>query len=635
MDLLTYLRVIRRRWAMILAAVVVGAALGAGSALAGSSSGGASGRAYKATHVFLLDSSEDSSEDTSALTDLDRMAVLTTSGDVPRRVGTELGQDGRQLAEQVLITVNEATNTLEISAASRDAGESEKIADSFAKQLVGSLSEREQQRFDASRKQVLERLDQVRAQINDFDAQLADPGLANRDLVQAQRDALVDVYRLTYEQFQQLANDGPSTLPLVTLEDAQAVPIDTAEYGERLSRGQFGENIIHVGDTPEDSGAIVTSGSVTFEGPVSRGFLGAFLGLLGGVGLALVVDRLDQRVRSRHDIEAAFGLPVIAEVPRLTRAQQRDADVVSFAAPLSRTAEAHRTLRSSLLFQLSARSGAGANGDGEGREPLGREAHRAEPGGQAAVEPIVLLITSPLPNEGKTTTSANLAAVFAESGASVLAINCDFRRPSLHRYLGAENEPRRILDTTIPGVKLVAGVLADETTNPAQVLAAQCQVIAMARQRFDVVLVDTAPFLTTNDAIEVIPWVDLVVLVSRPAVTTVDGAQRARELLDRVKAPVAGVVLVGDEGVPNDPYYYYNNYASVPAGPARSQRGDSVEWHSAGDDATGEEPTVEIDAVSADDALADGHKVADSEFFEEEPTRVVGSGAKKQSTRSA
>ncbi len=179
-----------------------------------------------------------------------------------------------------------------------------------------------------------------------------------------------------------------------------------------------------------------------------------------------------------------------------------------------------------------------------------------------------MLVTSALPNEGKTTTSANLAAVFAESGASVLAVNCDFRRPTLHRYLGAEQEPRRVQESNIPGVALVSGVVSDPAANPAQVIAAQRQVVATARDRFDVIILDTAPLLTTNDAIEIIPVVDLVVLVARPGVTTADAAERTRTLLGRVDAPVAGAVFVGDETVPNDPYYYYSQASGAAAASA-------------------------------------------------------------------
>jgi len=82
--------------------------------------------------------------------------------------------------------------------------------------------------------------------------------------------------------------------------------------------------------------------------------------------------------------------------------------------------------------------------------------------------------------------------------------------------------------------------------------------VASARSRFDVIVLDTAPLLTTNDATELMPSVDLVVLTCRSGTTTADSAQRARELLARIAAPTSGVVLLGSEASPNDYYYYYS-----------------------------------------------------------------------------
>ena len=78
-----------------------------------------------------------------------------------------------------------------------------------------------------------------------------------------------------------------------------------------------------------------------------RGLLGAFLGLMIGLVLAFVIERLDTRLQTKEDTELAFDLPVLAEVPPLTRAQRTDTEVISYTHPMSRTAEAYRALRSS------------------------------------------------------------------------------------------------------------------------------------------------------------------------------------------------------------------------------------------------------------------------------------------------
>jgi Mrp family chromosome partitioning ATPase len=254
--------------------------------------------------------------------------------------------------------------------------------------------------------------------------------------------------------------------------------------------------------------------------------------------------------------------------------------VVVHAAPISRAAEAYRAVRSSLLFQNAHLDGASGNGSGNG-----------SPNG-AAHDAFVVMVASAVPGEGKTTTSVNIAATFAETGASVLVVNCDFRRPMAHTYLGTVDKPRRTLRTVVPGVWYVSRATSDPNANPAQVIAAQRKVIDSGRDHFDVIVLDTAPLLTANDAVEIVPSADLVLLVARFQSTTSDNAGRSMELLNRVQAPVAGVVVVG---TPEDGgAYYYYQYRT------RSRR-DGGRVQAGGDD-------VETDAEAAetDDGLFAG-----------------------------
>src|SRR5262245_215925 len=431
MDLVSYLRILRRRWLLIVVVAIAGAALGAGTALA-SSNDEDSGRFYKATHLMFLDTtSEDSSS--SAFKNLDQIAVLATTGDVPVEVGKKIGQDGRQSAEHIVVTTNSVTSTLDITAIAESPREAEEIADTFADELVASLNQKDQERFDERRDRVVTRLDEIQAEIASFDAQVAGGG---GDLVKAQRDALVNQYRLTYEQFQQLAENGSPVTLLSTLEAATAVPIGKSEYDERLQLGELGENLRQVGpNSGEESDTEITGSSTDLGGPVSRGVFGGLLGLLVGAGIAIGMEYLDRRLRNREDVEQAYGVPVLADIPRLSKHQRDSTEVLSHTAPLSRTAEAHRAVRSALIFQHVTSKG---SGNGEAHDLTGTTAFMADQD-LGKGDSLVVLVTSALPNEGKTTTTSNLAAVFAESGASVLAVNCDFRRPTLHRYLGTEH----------------------------------------------------------------------------------------------------------------------------------------------------------------------------------------------------
>ena len=170
------------------------------------------------------------------------------------------------------------------------------------------------------------------------------------------------------------------------------------------------------------------------------------------------------------------------------------------------------------------------------------------------------MVTSPGPAEGKTTTAANLAAILAETGRSVLVVNCDFRRPRIHAFLGGTEQTRTVSDTRIDNVKLVTHVLDNPNlANPADVVRVQRDVIRNARTMFDIVLLDTAPLLTTNDATEVLEVADQVVIVSKAGKTHKEAADRAAELLERRHGPVVGVVLVGATDIPTSRYYYYGD----------------------------------------------------------------------------
>jgi capsular exopolysaccharide synthesis family protein len=268
----------------------------------------------------------------------------------------------------------------------------------------------------------------------------------------------------------------------------------------------------------------------------------------------LLAERLDTRIHDVAGATGSFGLPVIAEVPNLE--QGRRPSVVSVVDPLSAAAEAYRSVRASLLLTPTTLLGTGA----------------ARP---APATPEVVLVTSAAPGDGKTTTVANLAATMAESGRSVLILGCDFRRPEIHRYFDVAAAPgiadvltgsatRRLEEiarpTTTPGVWVAPS--GEGLRNLGDLAAGGRELVAEARQLADVVIIDTAPILATNDAAELIPSCDSVVLVARIGKTTVDGAHRTRDLLERLGAPVAGVVAIGVPPADNTYAKYYTTTAT-------------------------------------------------------------------------
>jgi Mrp family chromosome partitioning ATPase/capsular polysaccharide biosynthesis protein len=553
MDLLAYFRVLRRRWLLILAFVVAGGTIGAASTLLSQASGN-TGKHFKATHTLAFQEAGDGGNSDNqtarpAIANLDQAAILVTTGDVPTQVAKQLGMTPFQVTERITTKTNSDSGTLAITGIGTDAKDAERLTDTVAQQTIDTLNAKEQSRFDKVSRDTITRLDKLRNDIADLDRQLAVPGAS--DLARAERDGLVDQYRLAFERFQQLASQGAPTGELSTLETAAAVPISEGAYDTLRDQGQLGENHSRAEDQQQNqNGSSSGSSTPSFDSPVSRGVLGAFIGLLLGVGLALVAERFDRRLRTRDDVAAAFELPVLAEVPRLPAKDVREKEIVVHAAPISRGAEAYRAVRSSLMFQRAQLDGSGADGSGGGNGAGSGTSASAKPNG------LVVMVASAVPGDGKTTTSVNLAAAFAEMGSSVLVVNCDFRRPMAHVYLRAADKPRQTLRTAIPGVWFVSSAVSEPDANPAQVIAAQQHVIATARDHFDVIVLDTAPLLTANDAVEVVGSADLVVLAARFQATTSDNAQRAMELLHRVDAPVTGVVVIG---TPEDAgaYYYY------------------------------------------------------------------------------
>lgn len=271
------------------------------------------------------------------------------------------------------------------------------------------------------------------------------------------------------------------------------------------------------------------------QGPTSRTsralLLGVF-GLLLGVGAAYALQRFDTRISVKRAAEEALGVPVIAEVPRITRSE-RDR---LLATPTSAVTEAYRRLRTTVDRWL------GSAGPERG-------------GG-------VIVVVSPVGSEGTTTTVAHLAATLGEVGRSVVAISADLRHPQLHLYFDKAREPgltdllrgapdtRRLEDlnlaTTTRGVRLVAS--GAPLRNPAPLVDRIGDHIPEARSLADFVLIDSPPLLTTSDGADLARHADAVLLVVRAGRTSVAAAARSVELLERLRIPVLGAVLVGSDG---------------------------------------------------------------------------------------
>lgn len=253
--------------------------------------------------------------------------------------------------------------------------------------------------------------------------------------------------------------------------------------------------------------------------------LGLILGLLLGFGLAVLRHTLDSKVRTKEDVEElSDDLTIIGAIPYDGDAPKHPLLVQT--DPHSTRAEAFRTLRTNLRFV------------------------------DAANHPRTIVMTSSLAGEGKTTTTANLALVIADTGASVCLVEGDLRRPRLLQYLGMEGGVG-LTDVLIDRVELgevlqpfgkrklaVLGAGAIPP-NPSELLssAAMRTTLATLRERFDYVLIDAPPLLPVTDAAVMSTIADGAVLVVGSGIVTRDQVTTAVESLDAVGAQLLGVAL--------------------------------------------------------------------------------------------
>src|SRR5579871_958871 len=279
------------------------------------------------------------------------------------------------------------------------------------------------------------------------------------------------------------------------------------------------------------------------------------LGLASGVCLAFLLEGLDNTVRTTEQAQIISGLPSLGMIPlgsksaregpnpkRLVIATSKEAvELVTQVRPQSQMAESYRALRTSLLL-----SNLGA-------------------------PPKVIMITSALPQEGKTTTSINCAVVLAQKGIRVLLIDADLRRPSIHKTLGMG--PRSGLSNVLTGsadlqqaitrspVLPNLSILPAGTPppNPAELLASSNMrdVLEELRGQYDHIVVDTPPTLSVTDAVVLSPRADAIVLVIRSGQTTKQALRRSRDILMQVNAKVSGVLLNAVDLSSPDYYYYY------------------------------------------------------------------------------
>ena len=276
--------------------------------------------------------------------------------------------------------------------------------------------------------------------------------------------------------------------------------------------------------------------------------LGLIVGLMLGVGLAFFQEYLDDTITDVETAKRVLGFPSLAVIPRIPQADQQlktgaaasQRPLITFTDPRSPAAEAFRSLRTSLHFSSAKKD------------------HQ------------VVLITSAFPGEGKSTISANLAETLSQTGARVLLIGCDLRRPTLHTIFDSSKTPgltellvgdvqtADVIQST--GIHKLDFISAGTTPpNPAELLdgTVMRDLILDLRQTYDTVILDAPPLLAVTDSSILTALCDEVIVVIHAGGVKVKAAQRVVELLESSQAPVVGFVMNDKEG---KSAAYYSSY---------------------------------------------------------------------------
>jgi capsular exopolysaccharide synthesis family protein len=298
------------------------------------------------------------------------------------------------------------------------------------------------------------------------------------------------------------------------------------------------------------------------KAPLShKALIGAFAGLAIGLLLLLVLDRLDDRMNSFTELQDLFDEQVLGQIPREKCGKDAAGSTLMVLSEDKRHAfvEAYRNLRSSLLYIA-----------------------------ESGTRPRTVIVTSSVPGEGKSLTSANLAITLANSGSRVLLVDGDLRKGVLHELFGVSPEPgftevlakgmsaeETIQPSNFPNLKLLPRGSVTHRSSELFVNPLAAKFLRDTAAQYDYVLIDTAPVMAADDVTSLAPNMDGTIFVVRADYTSARLARAALDLLYQRQVKVIGLVFNAVRPTTLDYYYYkYQDYYAVyPTSGATSRGG--------------------------------------------------------------
>lgn len=530
----------RRRWTLIIVVIAV-LAIGAVSSYRKSP-------VYQSTATAILKAgAADSVLAEQLSSDPERRvqneARLITSADTAQAVEDRLGFSG-----SVTVAAGGVDDVLEITATDGDPERAALIANTYAEVHRDLRATENRRAVRQARDEVQASLDEVERSAAANSQQLAQLNAARSTATDPAEIAALDTQITENQQIQQTLSSSANA------------------YSQQLSELKTQEGLI-ASRPPIEILAPAAAPSTPIS-PNHRQDMTVVLvlGLLLGIAVVFVQEHLDDTIRVIDDVAAASrNLPSLAVVPAF--ADDPGRSIVTATQPMSHTAEAYRSLRTSVEFLA-----------------LENELQTIQ-------------ITSAQSGEGKTTCVVNLGVAFAQAGKSVIAVDCDLRRPRLHEYFGLDRHVgftsvllhESDLDSVIrsaPDVPnlsvLCAGPLAP---NPSELLGSDGfgELIRTLAKEYAVVLIDSPPVLPVTDALVLSRVVDATIFLTSSGMSSKRRVHRSIDSLRQVGAPLVGTVL---SAAPHEVAYGYVDYGYVdsghvaygPSNGGRSTNGGGRSW---------------------------------------------------------
>lgn len=479
-------------------------------------------------------------------------AVLAKSRDVLERAieAREFSFGTTTLADALTTQIIDGTSLLRLTVTYTDPVLAAEMANEVARQLIlnspSNLTPDQEAQIDLANEEIEQltaELQQARQELNDLDRQIAlSEDIGTIADLREQRNTLADRIVSISGNIAQYSNTVAGlqrrTNSLTVVEEA------------RIPSGPAGNNVL------------------------SSTLLGAIVGAALAAGIALLIEYLDDTVRTADEATQMLGLPTLAVIQRFGKTRDSYPQrLITYQDPGSPISEQYRTLRTNLLFSSNGNWAKGA-----------------------------YIISSPGPSEGKSITAANLAVTMAMAGLRVLLIDADLRRPRIHETFGLSNEvglstllsadpnevsaepsrgamPQNLLDclqdTEVPGLRVISSGFVP--LNPTEVLGS----VAMqhwfdtfrSSKNVDIVLFDTPPCLVVADSAVLAAAIKVpVVLVLEAGETRRVAAVRAKEQMTQLGIEIKGVVLnavsAREQGYEYGGGYYYYYYSQDKAAKA-------------------------------------------------------------------